>query len=160
MGMNNMVQRLADLYIKRAGLIGSLYGIIPVILWFSFMFVLIPFREVYVLRLVLSLVIAGASGAYLNRYGLTLWLIKHNSRLGPGTVADGMLIGAAIGFGTALISPLTSLIGSHHVEEAKWFIIFSWLLAVFIGFVWGGIITAIGGKRINRETCLDKDILR
>ncbi len=157
---DNLVHKLADLYLKRAGLIGSLYGIVPVLLWFSFMFMLIPFRDVYALRLVLSLVIAGASGAYLNRYGLTLWLIKHNSGLGPGTVLDGMLIGAAIGFGTALISPLTSLIGSHHVEEAKWFIIFSWLLAISIGFIWGGIVTAIGGKHINRETCLDKDVPR
>ena len=158
MGVKNLAQRLADVYLRKAGLIGSLYGIIPVIIWFSFMFILIPFREIYVLRFVLSLVIAGASGAYLNRYGLKLWLIKHNSKLGPATIADGMIIGAAIGFGTAFITPLTSLIGTHHVEEAKWFIIFSWILAVFLGFVWGGIVTAVGGKHISRESCLEKDL--
>ncbi|MFA6291554.1 MAG: hypothetical protein WC637_07215 [Victivallales bacterium] len=158
MEVNNLGKKLAGVYLRKAGLIGALYGIIPVILWFSVMFILIPFREVYLLRFALSLVIAGASGAYFNRYGLTLWLTKHNSKLGPATVVDGMIIGASIGFGTALITPLTSLIASHHVEEAKWFIIFSWLLAVSIGFLWGGLVTAIGGKYIDRQTCLDKEV--
>lgn len=156
MGNNNSGQKLADFYIRRAGLIGCLYGIIPVIVWFSYMFATLPFRDVYALRLVLSLVIAGSSGAYLNRYGLRFWLIKHNSRVGPATVLDGMFVGAAVGLGTALFTPLTSLIASNHIEEAKWFIIICWLLAGTIGFVWGGIVTAIGGKNIDRETCLDK----
>ena len=155
METNNPGRKLTDFYLRRAGLIGCLYGIVPVIIWFSFMFATIPFREVYALRLVLSLVIAGGSGAYLNRYGLTLWLIKHNSRRGPATVLDGMLIGAAIGVGTSLFAPLTALIASHHIEEAKGFIIICWLLAGSIGFIWGGIVTAIGGRNIDREKCLD-----
>ncbi len=155
METNTSGRQLADFYLRRAGFIGCLYGVVPVLVWFTVMFTTIPFREVYVLRLVLSLAIAGASGAYLNRYGLRFWLIKHNSRLGPATVLDGMLIGAAIGLGTSLFAPLTALISSHHLEEAKSFIIICWLLAAAIGFAWGGIVTSIGVKHINREKCLD-----
>lgn len=150
MESNSFGRKLADGYLRRAGLVGCLYGTVPVVLWFAVMFATNPFREVYVLRLVLSLLIAGGSGAYLNRYGLSLWLAKHQSRQGPATVLDGMLIGAAIGLGTSLFAPLTALIASNHLEQAKSFVIICWLVAGTLGFVWGGIVTVIGGKNIDR----------
>ncbi|MCY3024397.1 MAG: hypothetical protein NTW87_35940 [Planctomycetota bacterium] len=144
-------QGLCDGYIRRAGLIGALYGIVPVVLWFGATFVVLPFREVYVLRFVLALVTSGVAGAVLNRFGLNLWLIKHRSPAGPATVFDGALIGGAIGAGIALLPPLTSLISSNHLEEAKSCIIGAWLLSAVLGCVIGGTLAVMGRQGVERE---------
>jgi hypothetical protein len=61
-------------------------------------------------------------------------------------VLDGLLIGGAIGLGIALIPPLTSLILSNHIEEAKTFIVAAWLSAAGIGGLFGAILACIGRK--------------
>ena len=147
--------KLADFYLAHPRLIGFIYGTLPVALWFALVLLAVPFRGVYLLRLVISLALAGGIGAWLNAYGLRFWLLKHNSKYGPATLLDGIAIGAAIGIGTALLPPLTALISSNHLEGAKWFIIASWLAAPAIGGLWGGIVTYIGAPHISRESCLE-----
>jgi hypothetical protein len=107
---DRIMQRLCDYYIRRAGLFGAIYCVIPSIGWFCGVVATAPFREVYLLRLGLCLSFGCAIAAYLNRYGLELWLTKHRSVDGPATIRDGALIGAAIGIGSALLPTLTALI--------------------------------------------------
>ena len=150
-GREEIVKRVCAVYIRHAGLIGALYAIVPVALWFGLCLIFIPFREVYLLRLVLSLLVGGGMGAYLNRFGLKLWLLKHRSTEGPATVLDGALIGGAIGAGIALLPPLTALIGSNDLEVAKTFIIVSWLAACFLGLIIGGTLAVFGRAHVERE---------
>lgn len=140
------MKRLCDGYIRRVSTIGALYCAVPVIVWFAGMFAVIPFRSVYVLRLVLSLALGVPLAAYANRLGLQFWLTKHRSAEGPATVLDGVLVGLACGMGTALVPPLTSLIASHHWEEAKTCIIVMWLVAMAVGGVFGGTWASIGRR--------------
>jgi hypothetical protein len=142
--------RLCAGYIRHPCLIGALYGGVPTLLCFGGMLVLLPFREVYVLRLVLALVLAVVAGAGLNRYGLSLWLLKHRSSEGPAGPLDGALIGGAIGAGTELLPPLTSFIGTNHPDEAKTFIICAWLAGTVGGMLIGVILGAIGRKHVDR----------
>lgn len=146
------MKRLCDLYIRHAGLIGAIFCIIPTLVWFVGMFVSIPFREVYVLRMGLCLVFGSAIAAYLNRYGVETWLCKHRSNSGPATIVDGILIGAAVGIGSALLPALTVFIRTNHPEEAKTFVIISYLSVIIVGSVFGGILAAIGRKYISRNT--------
>ena len=146
MSDENGKKKLADFYIGNVRTIGALYSIVPTAIWFGIMFAMVPFREVYVLRLVLSVVLGGILAAWVNKFGLGLWLIKHRSQEGPATILDGVLLGGAVGFGTTLIPPLTSLIYSNHLEDAKWFIIVAWLAATVIGAVIGGVLASIGRK--------------
>ena len=146
------MKRLCDLYIRRAGLIGALYCAVPTAAWLTGMFCMLPFRQVYVLRGILSLVVGSAVGAFLNRFGMSLWLIKHRSKDGPATMLDGMLIGAAIGVGIAFLPTLTSLIKTNHPEQAKAFIIISWLAATAVGACFGTTLGAVGRKHLDRDT--------
>jgi hypothetical protein len=116
---------------------------------FAAMFALIPFRSVYVLRLVLSLALGVPLAAYANWLGLQLWLIKHRSPQGPATVLDGVLVGVACGMGTALVPPLTALIASHHWEDAKTSVIVMWLVAWAIGGILGGTWASIGRRLLK-----------
>ena len=143
------MKRLCDFYIRHAGLIGALYCAIPNIAWFIVALLCIPFREVYVLRLVLSLAIGCAIAAYLNRYGVEAWLSKHCGPNGPATILDGILIGAAIGVGSALLPTLAVLIRSNHLETAKTVIIVTYLSTAFLGMVFGAILAAIARKYID-----------
>ena len=145
------LRRVADFYVRRAGLIGFLYGVVPCLIGYAWLFFAHSFRSVYVLRFVLSLPIAGLSGACMNRYGLEFWLTRHRSPEGPATVLDGMMVGAWIGVATAFVTPFLSLIGTNHPEQAKSVIIWSWLSAALIGLVWGGIITALAGEHVPRD---------
>jgi len=145
------MRRLCQVYIRRVKVIGVLYCAVPTLVWFLAVFATVPFRSVYVLRLGLSLVIGGWIGAQLNSFGLSLWLTKHRSQDGPATVADGALIGAAVGVGTALLPPLTGLIGTHHLEAAKSFIICSWTGAAVVGALVGSGLAVIGRRYIERE---------
>ena len=112
------MKRVCGFYIQHAGLIGAIYCAIPTIIWFITTLLFVPFREVYLLRLGLCLVLGCTIAAYLNRYGVEIWLCKHRSVNGPATVIDGILIGAAIGIGSALLPTLTVLISSSNLERA------------------------------------------
>jgi hypothetical protein len=116
------------------------------------MMFVVSFREVYLLRLVLSLLLGGWIAARINDYGVRLWLIKHRSQEGPATVIDGILMGAGVGMGTTFLPPLTLLIATHHPEEAKLFIILSWVAGIVFGGVIGGLLAFIGRKYLPRAT--------
>lgn len=140
------MNRLCESYIRRAKLIGAFYCWIPTIAWFGAMMFVVPFRGVYVLRLVLSLLVGGLIAAWINDYGVRLWLVKHRSQEGPATVRDGILIGAGVGIGTTLLPPLTSLISTHHPEEANLLILVAWGAGIVFGGVIGGLLASIGRK--------------
>jgi len=145
------IRRLCDLYVRRAGLIGGVYCAAPTTVWFLGMFVALPFREVYVLRMALALVAGCAVAALANRFAVDMWVAKHRSPAGPGSVLDGLLLGAASGWATALVPPLTSLIASNHLEQAKAFVIVAWLSSAAIGAVVGAGLAAIGRRHLPRE---------
>ena len=140
------MKQLCNFYIKRAGLIGVIYCAVPNLAWFILAFTCIPFREVYLLRLGISLVVGCTIAAYLNRYGVEIWLCKHHSTKGPAMILDGVLIGAAIGFGSALLPTLSVLISSSNLERAKTIIIVTYLLVTLIGGIFGSVIAKIAQK--------------
>ena len=105
----------------------------------------------YLARLGISLVVGGLIAAWVNRVGLSLWIIKHRSPRGPATVIDGGLIGAAVGVGSCFLPPLTSLMYTNHLELAKTFVIAAWLVAPAVGAVIGMILAAIGRRHVARE---------
>lgn len=143
------MKKLCDLYIKRAGLVGVLHCALPSLGWFAGMLLFVPFREVYLVRLALCLVVGCPIGAYLNRYSVDMWLLKHYSDSGPARIFDGTLNGAAVGIGTALLPSLTSLISSNHPEMAKSFIIVSYLASAFVGGKIGTMVAAVGRKYLG-----------
>ena len=140
------MEKLCDLYIKRAGLVGVFHCAIPSIAWFMGVLLFVPFREIYLVRLGLCLAIGCPLGEYLNRYSVDMWLAKHRSDAGPAKIIDGTLNGAAVGIGTAFLPALTSLISSNHPEMAKTFIIASYVAAAFLGGVIGSMFAAVGRK--------------
>ncbi len=140
------MKRLCEWYILHAKLIGVFYCWIPTLAWFVAMFFVVPFREVYLLRLVLSLLLGGCLAAWINDYAVRLWLVKHRSQEGPATVIDGILIGAGVGIGTTFLPPLTSLIATHHPDEAKLLILVSWGAGIVFGGVIGGLLASIGRR--------------
>lgn len=152
MDTDTKLRRFCDFYIRHAGLIGAAYSVLPSIVGFGILFASVPFRQVYLLRLAISLVFGSAIGAYVHRFGLSLWLMKHRSREGPGTLADGALMGAAVGWSAAIVAPLTSLIASNHPEFAKTFVISAWMAATAIGGFSGTTLAAIGRKHVDRPT--------
>jgi hypothetical protein len=95
-------------------------------------------------------VVGCAITAYLNRYGVEIWHCKHRSADGPATILDGVLVGAAIGFGSALLPTLSVLISSNHLELAKTYIIVTYLSVTFVGAVFGAILATIARKYIDR----------
>jgi hypothetical protein len=140
------MKKLCDLYIKRAGWVGAFHCAVPSLGWFIGMLLFVPFREVYLVRLALCLAVGCPIGAYLNRYSVDLWLAKHHGASGPASVFDGILNGAAVGIGTALLPALTALISSKHLEMAKTFIIVSYIAAAFLGGIIGSMVAAVGRK--------------
>jgi len=145
------MKKLCDLYIKRAGLVGVLHCALPSLGWFVGMLLFVPFREVYIVRLALCLAVGCSIGAYLNRYSVDMWLVKHYSDSGPARIFNGTLNGAAVGIGTALLPSLTSLIGSNHLEMAKSFIIVSYIASAFVGGIIGTMVAAVGRKYLRVE---------
>jgi Na+-driven multidrug efflux pump len=87
--------------------------------------------------------------AYLNRYGVEIWLCKHHSANGPATVLDGALVGAAVGIGSALLPMLSVLISSSQPEKAKTIIIITYLSATFVGAVFGAVLATIARKYVD-----------
>ncbi|NIO08617.1 MAG: hypothetical protein GTO40_11650 [Deltaproteobacteria bacterium] len=115
------------------------------------MLITVPFRHVYTLRLILCLGIGCPIAAYLNRFGVEIWLIKHQGPTGPATVLDGVLIGAAVGMGIALLPSLTSLIKTNHPEMAKSFIIITYCAAAMAGGIIGAILAAVGRSHFQPD---------
>ena len=144
------MKRLCDFYIRHAGLVGVTYCAVPNLVWFFMAFICIPFREVYLLRLGISLVVGCTIAAYLNRYGVEIWLGKHRSTNGPATILDGVLIGAAIGLGAALLPTLSVLISSSNIERAKTIIIVTYLSVTLVGGFFGLVIAKIAQKYIDK----------
>ena len=141
---------LCDFYIGRAKLIGALYCAVPTLVAYAIGFSLVPFRGIYVFRLILSLVIGIPIGAYVNQFGLSLWLMKHRSAEGPATVLDGVLIGAGIGMAALLVPPLALPIATRHPEQVKFLMIGAWLAAIVLGGIIGGVLATIGRKHVER----------
>jgi len=145
------MKKLCDLYIKRAGLVGVFHCAVPALGWFAGMLLFVPFREIYSVRLALCLAIGCPIGAYLNRYSVGIWLLKHLSASGPAKIIDGTLNGAAVGIGTALLPALTSLISTNHLEMAKTFIIVSYIASALLGGIIGTLFAAVGRNYIARS---------
>jgi uncharacterized protein YneF (UPF0154 family) len=143
------MKKLCDLYIKKAGLVGIFHCAIPTIGWIAYILLTVPFRDVYLLRLGLCLLIGCPIGAYVNRHSVTMWLAKHQGKFGPAKIIDGTINGAAVGIGTALLPALTALIGTNHLEMAKTFIIAVYVTSAIIGAIIGSMVSAIGRKYIN-----------
>jgi uncharacterized RDD family membrane protein YckC len=146
------MKRFGDLYIRHARLVGALYCIVPALAWFVVGICLIPFREVYLLRLGLSVVVGGCVAAWVHEYGVKIWLVKHRSPEGPAGVVDGALIGAAVGFSTQILSALTSLIATNHPEDAKTIIIGAWLTSVAMGALVGSVMASVWGRQISTSS--------
>ena len=149
------MKRLVDVYLRYAGLIGAVYCAVPSLGWFLVTVVFVRFREVYLLRLGLCLTIGCAIAAFLNRFGLEMWLTKHRSKDGPATVRDGALIGAAIGVGSALLPTLSAMIKTSNPDVAKTFIIVTYLSATLVGGVFGTVIAMIGRRHLERADAND-----
>jgi len=150
------MKRLCEWYIRHAKVIGLFYSWFPTVAWFAIMMFIVPFREVYLLRLALAIIVGGYIAAHVNDYGVRLWLIKHRSNGGPATVVDGILIGAGVGIGTTFLPPLTSLMATNHPEQAKLFIIVSWLAGIVFGGLIGGMLASIGRKYLD-HMCVAKE---
>jgi hypothetical protein len=151
MAEDGLMPRLCRGYLNHPCLIGILYGAVPVLLCFGYMFAALPFRDVYVLRFALSLITGVVAGTGLNRFGLSLWLLKHRSAAGPAGAGTGMLIGGAIGIGVSLLPPLTSFIGTQHPEQAKTFVIAAYLTSTIVGAMIGAMLGAIGRQHVERS---------
>jgi hypothetical protein len=145
------MKKLCKFYVAKAELIGGLYCAIPTLLGFGIMFLVVPFREVYLLRLAIAVIIGAPVAAYLNRFGLSLWLIKHASPKGPATILDGILIGSSLGIAMAIIPSLTHLIASSNMDQAKTCIIVIWLSAGLLGAIMGGFVASLGIKYLDRQ---------
>ena len=143
------MKKLCDLYIKQAGLVGVFHCALPSLGWFVSMLLFVPYREAYLFRLALCLAIGCPIGAYINRYSVDIWLLKHHAGSGPAKIIDGTLNGAAVGIGTALLPALTALISSNHLEMAKTFIIVSYIASALVGGIIGTIFATVGRKYIE-----------
>jgi len=89
--------------------------------------------------------------AYLNRFGLSLWLSKHNSPHGPATVLDGALIGWFLGMAMAVIPAFTHFIASNGMDGTKTIVIAIWFIAGIIGAIIGGSLGFVGAKYLDRR---------
>ena len=146
------MKKLCDRYIARAGFIGALYVIVPTLIGFGILFCVRPFREVYLLRLAIALLVGGPVAAYLNRFGLSLWLIKHGSPKGPATILDGALIGWFLGMGMAVIPAFTHFISSTDLSYTRMSVLVIWILASATGLILGGTFGLIATKYLDRPS--------
>jgi hypothetical protein len=145
------MKKLCDLYVAKAGLIGALYCVVPTLIGFAFMFCVAPFRQVYLCRLAIAIVVGGPVAACLNRFGLSLWICKHASPKGPGTVLDGMLIGWFLGMGMAVVPAFVHFIASNGMSGTKTIVIAIWFIAGVLGAIIGGTLGFVGAKYLDRQ---------
>lgn len=131
-------------YIKHVRLIGALMTIIPVLLAYGYTFMTMPYREVYLLRLALSIIFGGLAGAYANRFAVNNWQARVRSK----NIGESIRIGAAgglfAGIGNAALPPLFTLISSNHIEMAKDMIIGVTAFGAVSGLLLGGSLGLIG----------------
>jgi hypothetical protein len=146
------MKKLCDLYVAKAGLIGALFCIVPTLIGFAVVFWVAPFRQVYLCRLAIAIVIGGPVAAYLNRFGLSLWMSKHASPKGPATVLDGALIGWFLGMGMAVIPAFTHFIASNGMDGTKTIVIAIWFIAGVLGAIIGGTLGLVGTKYLDRQS--------
>jgi hypothetical protein len=150
-GEGGGMKRLCDWYVRRVALIGFLYCAVPTLVGFGWLLLTRPFREVYLARLAIALVVGGGLAAWINRFGVSLWVIKHRSKAGPATVLDGALIGVATGWASALVPPLTGLLYTSGSQLTLVLIIAAWLAAAVVGAMVGAILASVGRKHLGRE---------
>jgi hypothetical protein len=143
-----VMKKLCDLYVAKAEFIGALFCIVPTLIGFAVTFCVVPFRQVYICRLAIAILVGGPIAAYLNRFGLSLWMSKHNSVKGPATALDGALIGWFLGMGMAVVPAFTHFISSNGMSETKTIVIAIWFGAGVVGALLGGTIGLIGAKYI------------
>ena len=146
------MKKLCDLYVAKAGLIGALYCIVPTLIGFAVMFCVAPFRQVYLYRLAIAILVGGPVAAYLNRFGLSLWICKHTSPKGPATVLDGTLIGWFLGMGMAVIPASTHFIASNGMDGTKTIVLAIWFIAGIAGAIIGGTLGLVGAKYLDRQS--------
>jgi hypothetical protein len=150
------MKKLYEFYVARAELIGLLYCALPTLAGYGIVWALMPFRGVYLVRLALALALGGPVAAGLNRYGLSLWMIKHGSSKGPASIRDGLLIGMALGWGMALLPSLTHLLQPSNLEKTKSLMLLIWLGAGAAGAVMGSILATIGRTYADAQTYLQQ----
>ena len=146
------MKKLCDLYVAKAGFIGALFCIVPTLIGFAVVFCVVPFRQVYLCRLAIAILVGGPVAAYLNRFGLSLWICKHNSPKGPATALDGALIGWFLGMGMAVVPAFTHFIASNDMDETKTVVIAIWFIAGVVGAIMGGTIGLVGAKYVERQS--------
>ena len=144
-------ERLAWFYIKHIKLIASLYVIVPLSIWIIWILETISFREVYYLRIVISLLLGIPISIFFNKYGIELWLAKHQSKRGPAGGLDGAIIGSFIAAWIVMVPTLTSLIATNDIEQTKTFVILCWIISVFVGLIIGGFLGAFGKRTLPRK---------
>ena len=145
------MKKLCDLYVAKAGLIGALYCVSPTLIGFAVVFCVVPFRQVYLYRLAIAILVGGPVAACLNRFGLSLWLSKHTSPKGPATALDGTLIGWFLGMGMAVIPAFVHFIASNGMSETKTVVIAIWFIAGVVGAIIGGTVGWVGTKYLDRK---------
>jgi hypothetical protein len=146
------MKKLCDLYVAKAGLIGALYCIVPTLIGFAVVFCVAPFRQVYLYRLAIAILVGGPVAAWLNRFGLSLWMIKHTSSKGPATVLDGAVIGWFLGMGMSVIPAFTHFIASNGMDGTKTLVLAIWFIAGIVGAIIGGTLGLIGAKYLDRQS--------
>jgi hypothetical protein len=119
---------------------------------FAVLFCVHPFREVYLVRLAIAILVGGPVAAYLNRFGLSLWMSKHSSPNGPATMLDGALIGWFLGMGMAVVPAFTHFIASNGMDGTKTIVITIWFIAGVVGAILGGTLGLIGAKYLDRQS--------
>jgi len=144
------MKKLCDFYIAKAGFIGALYCVVPTLIGFAILFCVHPFRQVYLIRLAIALLAGGPVAAYLNRFGLSLWLIKHASPRGPATALDGVLIGWFLGMGMAIIPAFVHCLASSNPDQTRTAILAIWLFGAVGGALIGGTLGVVGTKYLQR----------
>ena len=146
------MKKLCDLYVAKAGIIGALYCMVPTLIGFAVVSCVVPFRQVYLYRLAIAVLVGGPVAACLNRFGLSLWLCKHASSKGPATALDGMLIGWFLGMGMAVIPAFTHFIASSGMDGTKTIVLSIWFIAGILGAIMGWLIGLIGAKYMERQS--------
>ncbi len=146
------MKKLCDLYVAKAGLIGALFCLVPTLIGFAVVFCVVPFRQVYLYRMAIAILVGSPVAAYLNHFGLSLWMCKHKSPKGPATAFDGALIGWLLGMGMAVLPAFTHFIASNGMSETKTIVIAIWFIAGILGAIIGGTIGFIGAKYMDRQS--------
>lgn len=144
-------ERLSWGYIRNIKTIAALYVIALLLGWVLYILSTGTFREVYYIRIILTLVIGVPVSIFFNKYGIELWMARHQSKKGPAGAVDGAIIGSFIGAWTVMLPLFTSFIYSNDYSQAKTFILGCWIISVVIGGLFGGFLGMWGGRTLPRK---------